>query len=164
MEKNMKKLVVYYTFTGNTREFAKKIARMLRADIAEIRTLKTYPDDLDVLSGLVKRETETGYIPQIYQISHNIEKYETIIVGSPVWCNTFAPAMKKFLSSVSFKGKTVFPFVTTDKSAGHAQSDYKKALRGAEIQPLFAAKFNGSELITPNEDIKSWVEEIHTKP
>ena len=51
----MKKLVVYYSIGGNTCAVAKRIARSLRADLAEIKTVKSYPDDYDVLVSQKKR-------------------------------------------------------------------------------------------------------------
>ena len=56
----MKKLVVYYSIGGNTRAVAERIARTLHADIVEIRTVKEYPDDYDVLVGLGQKEVESG--------------------------------------------------------------------------------------------------------
>ncbi len=153
----MKRLVVYYSFSGNTRAMAKRIARALRADIAEIRTIKTYPDDLDVLLGLAKREIESGYMPQIVPLSVDASKYDVIVLGTPIWWNSFAPAVKKFASSISWKGKTVYPFSTNDKGAGHAQSDFKKALRGATFAPLLNLKFDEKTLLTPLSEINEWL-------
>ena len=59
----MKKLVVYYSLSGNTRAVAKRIARTLRADLMEIRTVKSYPDDYDVLLSLGQKEIRSGYMP-----------------------------------------------------------------------------------------------------
>ncbi len=153
----MKRLVVYYSFGGNTRSMAKRIAKTLRADIAEIHTVKTYPDDLDVLSGLAKREVESGYMPQIVPLSVDASKYEVIVLGTPIWWNSFAPAIKKFASSISWKGKTVYPFSTSDKSTGHAQSDLKKSLRGAAVAPLFNIKFDEKTLVTPIHELNEWL-------
>ena len=59
----MKKLVVFYSLSGNTRAVARRIARSLRADLMEIRTVKTYPDDYDVLLSLGEKEVKAGYMP-----------------------------------------------------------------------------------------------------
>lgn len=156
----MKKLVVYYSFSGNTRAIAKRIARALKADIAEIRTVKLYPDDYDVLMGLGKREVETGYMPQIVPLSVDASKYDTIVLGTPIWWGTYAPALRKFLSSISWKGKKVYPFATNDKSLGHISSDLKKATRGAILNPVFSIKFDDKTLVTPLEDLKNWLSQM----
>ena len=156
----MKKLVVYYSFSGNTRAIAKRIARALKADLAEIRTMKTYPDDYDVLLSLGKREVESGYMPQIVPLSVDPAKYETILIGTPVWWGTYAPALRKFFMSTSWKGKTIHPFATNDRSLGHIASDLKKALRGATVKPVFSVKYDEKTLLTPAEDFKAWLSQI----
>ena len=45
----MKKILVYYSLGGNTRAVAKKIASKLKIKAVELKTLKAYPDDVDVL-------------------------------------------------------------------------------------------------------------------
>ena len=136
----MKKLVVYYSFGGNTRSIARKIAKELGADVAEIRTVKRYPDDYDVLVSLGKKEVESGYAPQIYPLAANVQEYDTVIIGTPVWWYTFAPAVKTFLRSVDWTGKTVYSFATNGGWLGHTPSDFKKALRGAKMEPVLNIK------------------------
>ena len=92
----MKKLVVYYSLGGNTRAVAKRIAQSLRADLMEIRTIKTYPDDYDVLLSLGEKEVKSGYMPQIAPLTFDANTYDTVIIGTPVWWYTYAPAVKKY--------------------------------------------------------------------
>ena len=154
----MKKIVVYYSFDGNTREVAKHIAAKLKVKMAEIRTVKTYPDDLDVLLGLGKKETETGYIPQIHPFAVDFSKYDAIILGMPVWWRTFAPAVKSFMASIDWKGKVVYPFITNEGKVGHTPSDLKKALRGAMISPMISIKFDSEHRqITPAKEVNNWI-------
>lgn len=156
----MKKLVIYYSFSGNTRNIAKQIARALKASIAEIHTVKAYPDDYDVLLGLGKREVESGYMPQIVPLTVDISKYDTIIIGTPIWWSSFAPAMKKFLASNSWKGKKVYTFATYTETIGHVGSDFKKALRGASLEAPFGIKYDEKKLVTPIPEIRSWLSKI----
>jgi flavodoxin len=156
----MKKLVVYYSCGGNTRAIAKRIAKALRASIAEIHTVKSYPDDYDVLLGLGKREVESGYMPQIVPLSVDISKYDTIILGTPVWWSTYTPAVKKFMKGVNWKGKKVFPFTTYTDWIGHVGGDFKKSLRGAEIAPVFNIKYDEKTLVTSVPEIREWLKQI----
>ncbi len=153
----MKKLVVYYTIGGNTRSVALRIARTLRADVAEIKTVKPYPDDYDVLVSLGKKEVESGYLPQIEPIAIDWSKYDTVIVGTPVWWYTYAPAVRTFLKNCSLKGKKVFPFATNGGWLGHTPSDFRKALRGAEVGPVLNVKFEEHKQVTPDSAIKEWL-------
>ncbi len=156
----MKKLVVFYSLGGNTRAVAYKFARALKADILEIRTEKAYPDDYDVLVGLGKQEITTGYMPKLRPYRIDLEKYDAVLVGTPVWWYTFAPAVKTFLKSHDWKGKRVFPFATNGGWLGHTPSDFKKALRGAELGPVLNVKFEEHVMVTPESELKEWLKLI----
>lgn len=156
----MKKLVVYYSLSGNTRAVARRIARALRADLMELRTVKAYPDDYDVLLSLGQKEVKSGYMPQLTALPYDAAKYDTIILGTPVWWSSYAPAVKKFMSTVKWKGKKVFPFATNEGELGHTPSDLRKAMRGAQVAPVLNVKFeNGVQLTAPAE-IKEWIATI----
>lgn len=156
----MKKLVVYYSFGGNTRAVARRIAKQIGAELAEIRTVKSYPDDYDVLISLGKKEVESGYVPQLYPLPVNVREYDTIILGTPVWWYTFAPAVKSFMKSVDWKGKMVYPFATNGGWLGHTPSDFRKALRGAEVGEVLSVKFNEKTMITSENAVDAWAEKI----
>lgn len=156
----MKKLVVFYSLSGNTKRIAMKLARVLRADIIEIQTLKDYPDDYDVLLGLGKKEVESGYLPQIHPMEIDLSKYGAVFIGTPVWWSSLSPALRKFASQYKWKDVNVFPFVTNGGTLGRVTSDFKKTLRGANIAPLLNVKFDEKEQITPDSAILDWLLEV----
>lgn len=154
----MKTLVVYYSLTGNTRAVARRIARQLKADVLEVRTVKTYPDDIDVLLGLGQQEVKTGYIPQLQPYRVNLDNYDVVLLGAPVWWSTFAPAMRSFLKGKNWAGRKVFPFVTNGGTLGHTPSDFRKALKGAEVSPILSVEFDEDcTQSTPESEIKEWL-------
>lgn len=156
----MKKLVVFYSLSGNTRAVARRIARALRADLLEIRTVKTYPDDYDVLLSLGEKEVKAGYMPQLKPLPIDANKYETVLLGTPVWWSSFAPAVKKFLSLIKWKGKKVFPFATHGGDLGHTPSDLRKSMRGAAVAPVFDIRFENGTQVTPMEELDVWLSTI----
>ncbi len=156
----MKTLVAYYSLGGNTKSVAEKVARSLRADVIEIKTVKEYPDDYDVLLSLGEKEVASGYIPALRPVDIDWDKYEAVLLGTPVWWSSFAPAMKKFISNYKWKGRVVYPFVTHDNTVGHVLGDFKKALRGAHIGPVLNVKFEEKEQLTPDSALKEWVATI----
>lgn len=156
----MKKLVVYYSIGGNTRAVAERIARTLHADIVEIRTVKEYPDDYDVLVGLGQKEVESGYLPAIHPLDIDFTRYDAVIIGTPVWWYSFAPAVKKFLSCYRWKGRKIYPFATNGGWLGHTYSDFKKAARGALVAQILNVKFEEKEQVTPDDVVKEWIQDI----
>ncbi len=154
----MKILVVYYSLSGNTRAVCRRIARQLKADALEVRTVKTYPDDVDVLLSLGQQEVKTGYIPQLQPYRVDLNKYDAVILGTPVWWSSFAPAMKSFLKSMDWKGRKVYAIATNGGTLGHTPSDFRKALKGADVAPILSVRF-GEEHVqeTPESEIKEWL-------
>ena len=156
----MKTLVAYYSLGGNTKAIAEKVARALKADVIEIKTVKDDPDDYDVLLSLGQKEVASGYIPALQPVQIDWDKYETVLLGSPVWWSSFAPAMKKFLSNYNWKGRVVYPFVTHEGTVGHVAGDFKKGLRGAQIGSLLGVKFEANTQVSPDIVIKEWLTAI----
>lgn len=157
----MKKILVYYSLSGNTRAVAKRIAAKLKIKVVEIHTLKSYPDDVDVLLSLAKKQTEIGVMPQIAPIKVDFSQYDAVVLGTPVWWRTFAPAVKTFLKSVDWKGKTVYPFATNEGTLGHIASDLKKAVRGGMVCPILNVEFDeeGNQL-TPAGELNNWIASV----
>ena len=107
-----KVLVVYYSWSGNTREIASRIQKATGGDIVEIQPTVPYPSDYDTVVKQAKQEIESGYKPAVKTKIDKIKSYDVIFVGSPIWWGTIAPPVATFLSEHDLSGKTVVPFVT----------------------------------------------------
>jgi len=107
----MKKLVVYYSRTGNTKFVAEKIAEKLDADLSEVIDKKKREGKLNFLTAGYASIREK--LTEI-KVSKPIEEYEFIIVGTPVWAGKITPAIRKFLITNDVSDKLVAFFVTLD--------------------------------------------------
>ncbi|WP_249279438.1 flavodoxin [Guopingia tenuis] len=94
-----KTLILYYSLGGNTRRVAEMLHRQLGADIAEIRAKTPYSGDYNDIVQQGKKEVDKVFLPEIHSISPSPSPYDQIILGSPVWWYTFAPAMHTALKS-----------------------------------------------------------------
>ena len=130
----------------------------LHADLLELRTVKDYPDDGDVLLSLGKREVESGFMPKLKSIAANIKNYDTILVGTPVWWGTMAPAVKTFAASFSWVGKKVYPFTTNGGKVGQISADFKKVFSGATVFRPLHVKFDERILKSKLDSITKWIE------
>ena len=92
--KNKKVLVAYYSRTGNTRKVAKYLANYMNFDIDEIKT-----DNREGITGYIKSGYESAFQkkPRI-KFEKNPEKYDLIIIGTPVWANTVASPIMTYLA------------------------------------------------------------------
>ena len=102
-------LIAYYSYTGNTEAAAQQIADLTGGTLAEIQRVNAYED----LRTEAEAEIQNGDRPEITVSTDNVEEYDTIFVGYPIWWDE-APAMiATFLESYDLSDKTIIPFCTS---------------------------------------------------
>lgn len=115
-----KKLVVYFSGSGNTKKLAETIARLTEADIKEIIPEKPYILDYakyDEVAAYTKAERDHEARPAIKNLDDiHIEDYDTIFVGYPMWWYTLPMIMFTFFENKDFSHKTIIPFNTHEGS------------------------------------------------
>lgn len=156
----MKALIIYYSFGGNTKRIAKMIQNEINADIAEIDTVVPYSGSYNDVVNQGNDEVQSGFMPEIKPISVNIDDYDTLILGTPVWWYTFAPAVKTFLNNYNLKGKTIYPFSTNGGWIGHIFEDINRTCIDSTVKNGLNIKFNESNLVTSQADIEKWIKNI----
>lgn len=131
--KDLKKLVVYYSFEGNTRFIGKAIAQEIGADILDLKPKKELNSHgfMKYVKGgcqvLFKRA------PELYPFTLNLEDYELIFIGTPVWAWNYAPPLRTFFSRVELKGKKIALFCCNGGDKGKTFLELKKRLTGNEL-------------------------------
>ena len=107
-----KSLVVFYSWSGNTRALAGLIRQHLNADMTEVLPVTPYPSGYNDCVALAQKEKNENVFPALRPLSLDVSDYDVILVGSPNWWGTWAGPMRTFLRDNDFKGKTVLPFAT----------------------------------------------------
>lgn len=156
----MKKLIVYYSYRGNTKHIAELIAKETGADMLRIDTAVPYEGSYNDVVKQGQDEVDAGYCPKLKPLSADISPYDTIILGTPVWWYTFAPAMHTYLKSQDWNGKTIYPFATNGGWIGHTFKDIKAVCQGAEVKDGLNVHFDESQLRTSLSDIEKWIHEM----
>lgn len=121
-----KTLVIYFSLTGRTRLMAKTIAKEIGADVEEITPVKHYPLRGAWLYMYGGMQALFGMTPSIDPLRVDIEDYDTVIIGSPVWAGKMAPPMRTCLSQIQLAGKKTAFFCT---SGGGGSSEFLKEMR-----------------------------------
>ncbi len=93
----MKRLVVYYSLSGNTQEAAEKIAKALDADLLKLDTVKAMPKRFAARIFVGGGQVMMNYIPELKPFNTDIDSYDEIILGSPIWNSKGVPAVNAFL-------------------------------------------------------------------
>ena len=109
---NSKVLVTFFSRTGNTRVIAGQIRRALGADMFDIQPAQPYPEDYQEVVNQAQRERNSSYEPPLRARVPNIDSYETIFLGFPIWGMSTPAVIRSFLSSHELAGKTLIPFIT----------------------------------------------------
>ncbi len=156
----MKTLITYYSYGGNTKGIAELIQEKIGGDLLRIETVVPYGNNYDQVVNQGQEEVNRGYCPEIQSINVDWKQYNTIILGTPVWWYTFAPAIHTFLNIQNWQGKVVYPFATNGGWIGHTFQDIQNACQGADIKNGMNIHFDGSNLRTPMTDIENWILQI----
>lgn len=156
----MKSIVIYYSYGGNTRKAAGQIAAAIHADLEEIETVKPYTGSYDQVVDQGQQEVNRGFRPKLKPIHADLSQYDTIVLGSPVWWYTFAPAMNSFLHSADLSGKSIYPFATNGGWIGHTFKDFAKACPDAKVHAGLNIRFNEDVQLTPESDVLNWAKQI----
>ena len=161
----MKKLLItYYSWSnGNTERIAKMLQNEVGGDLVKIDTVTPYSGSYDEVVNQGQEEVQRGYEPEIKPVDVDIADYDVIVIGTPTWWYTMAPAVRTFLHEQNFEGKTVVPFMTNGGWPGHVIKDMKKACKGATVACDMQIQFDstgGSKLETPQEQIEQWIQDV----
>ena len=89
-----------------------KIREKLDCDILKIETVVPYSTDYDTVVNDEQNSERSNFLPEIKDININLDNYDEIILGTPVWCYRPSPAIRLFLTKYDLSGKTVIPFAT----------------------------------------------------
>lgn len=157
----MKAIVIYYSLGGNTETIAKDIQKATNSDIERVETRVPYKGSYDDIVQQGQEEIENGFCPEINPLKANLSEYDTIILGTPVWWYSFAPAMHSFLKEQDLSGKNIYLFATNGGWLGHTRKDFHKLLKDSFIKGEISIRFDGNTLKTSRDDIQNWISGIH---
>lgn len=102
----MKTLLVYYSWTGNTRKLAQKITSKLKCDVEEIYEKGKRKGKLNYVIGGF--EAMFGMKSRIEKPKRNPSEYDMVLLGGPVWAGRITPALRSYLSEVEIKRYGLF--------------------------------------------------------
>ncbi len=154
-----KSLVVYFSATGNTRSLAEKIAEESGSDIFEIVLEEPYTSaDLNYNNSdcrANKEQNDASSRPAISSKLDNIDDYDTIFIGYPIWWGTMPKIINTFLDTYDLSGKTIMPFCTSGSSGiSTSVSAIKSACPNADVKNGFRGTSG-----TISTQIQNWFNE-----
>jgi formylglycine-generating enzyme required for sulfatase activity/flavodoxin len=149
-------LIVYFSWSGNTRGIAKEIQRQTGADIFEIELTTPYSTDYSTVLEQAQHDQNIQARPEIIGHIDNMDDYDIIFIGYPNWWASIPMPIASFLDEYDLSGKTIMPFCS------HGGGRFGQSLTAiAKLEPnaimaegLSVHYSGGSELAS---DVADWL-------
>ncbi len=152
-------LVAYFSHSGNTREIANQIHTRVSGDIFEIVAVNPYPSDYDEAVEQARKELKEEYRPELKIKVENMESYDVVFVGYPIWWGTVPRPVVSFLSEYDFSKKTIVPFCTHEGSGlGRSVEDIKELCPHSTILDGLAVR--GSDVKNAKNEVTERLREL----
>ena len=152
----MKKLIAYFSASGTTKEVAEKLANSIEGDLFEIEPKEKYTEeDLDWTNKESRSSIEmnNNIKPEILNKISNVDEYDTLVLGFPIWWYKEPTIIDKFLEENDLSNKSIYVFVTSGGSS--IDSTYKSLLNTyPNLNFIKGIRFTGNESA---EDYNSFI-------
>ena len=152
-------LVAYFSATNNTKGVAEKIASELNADLVEIVPKEPYTDiDLNYSDNSTRatvEQNDASARPEISNVIENVNDYDVIFLGYPIWWGQAPKIMYTFVESYDLSEKTIIPFCTSGSSGISSSAENLEKLSPSNW--LDGKRFSGD---ASNEEISQWLKSI----
>lgn len=127
------------------------------ADLFSIQTSVDYPGDIDELIDYASSEQEEDVRPELTSHIENLDDYDTVFIGYPLWWYDLPQVMDRFFDEYDFSGKTLIPF---DVHNGSRLSDTVETIQ--ELEPDARVITDGFAISqsTVAEETESVAEEV----
>lgn len=153
-------LVAFFSCTGNTKKVAEEIAANLSAELFEIVPEEPYADeDLDANdeSSRAMIEQHNEGRPAFVGSVEQMEDYDIVFLGYPIWWGDAPKIMCTFLESYDFAGKTIIPFCTSH-STGLGSSATDMHQLAANARWLEGTRFPSN---AARRVVTEWIDELN---
>ena len=157
-------LVIYYSFTGNSKKVAQYVQNKLNADILELEPVIPFSSDYDEVvsewqNNDIKRDVD------IKPIDKDLSQYDNIVLITCTWWYGISPVMKKFLKEYDLSGKEVIVASSNAGWLGHCFKDYETLLPNSNIKGELDLVFSANEnerdkMLTSETEINEWIAKL----
>ena len=158
----MKAIVVYYSLDGNTKIIADAIAEEMDCEFLRLVPKKDVPN-----KGVMKyfwggKQVTLKEKPELLPYDKNLNEYDLIIIGSPVWAGSFVSVFNTFFSEVFINNKKVALFCTYMGSEGKTFINFKNKLEGNDIIGQIGFKSPANKENTDENvlEAKKWISKL----
>lgn len=153
-------IVIYFSATGNTERIANMIGNVTGSSVIQIVPADPYTDeDLNYSDDdcrANREQNDDDARPEIANTIDNLESYDTIYLGYPIWWGDVPKIVLTFLDTYDLEGKTIIPFCTSG-SSGISTSISTLRNYNSNINVLDGRRFSTSD---DESDISEWIGDL----
>ena len=153
-----KALIIYYSWSGNTRGVAREIARQTGYDSIELELVKPYSSNYNTVLNEAQRDQHKQARPALKTkiAPEKWAEYDTIILGYPNWWASIPMPIATLLESYDFSGKTIMPFCSHGGGRfGQSLTAIAKLAPKAHITQGLSVHYSGGS--TLSKDVEKWL-------
>lgn len=146
---------------GNLQVMAQEIQEKRGADIFHILVEEPYDPSYDVMHDRAIDEISDGARPVLLERVENLDQYDVVYLGTPVWSGSMPPALFTFLDENDLSGKTVIPFgINLGSGFGRIPDQLKEQCPDANILDGFtiSASTGNAEV---REQVGEWLDGLN---
>ena len=158
-----KTLIIYFSWSGNTRSIAKTIQQKLGCDIVELELERPYSSDYNTCLDEAQRDQQNEARPKLKTKIENLARYDTILLGYPNWWASIPMPIATLLESYDFSGKTIAPFCSHGGGRlGQSLTAIAKLAPKSKLTPGLSVHYGGGSSL--GRDIDKWLDKNKLRP
>ncbi len=128
----MKKLVVFYSRSGITKNVALQVAALIGAEVEQLHDMNKRSGIIGFLTG--GRDAMQKKLTRIKPIKKEPHKYDLVVVGTPVWASNMAPAVRTFLHENILTKDVAFFCTAGGASVDNTLIEMRKAVPKGKVR------------------------------
>ena len=156
-----KVLVSYFSASGVTKKLAQNIAKVVGADLYEIKPLKPYENaDLNWMDKNSRSTLEMNdwkSRPEIIDDKFSVKDYDVIFLGFPIWWYIAPTIVNTFLEKYDFSNKKIILFATSGGSGFGGTIENIKPSVSDSTEIIVGSVLNHNPSL---DELKKWVESV----
>lgn len=149
-------MVIFYSWSGNTRSIAAQIHQKVGGDLVELALVTPYSTNYNTCLDEAKRDQEQDARPELQTKIENMAQYDVVYLGYPNWWATIPMPIATLLEAYDFSGKTIIPFCSHGGGRlGKSVPDIAKLAPKASIKEALSVHYSGGGSLS--RDIDAWL-------
>lgn len=142
----MKKIFIYFSLTGNG-DYVANYYKEKGYEIRKVITKSKYPKKMFPLMMIGGFKAATKHKDKLVDFDNNIDDYDEIVIGSPIWFDRLSCPTNTVLSKLNLSNKSVtFVLYSGSGTSGVATKLIEEKYKGAKIINLKEPKNNIKEV------------------